>query len=171
MDESLEAWLGQHLSRKKWRITTAESCTGGLIGHRITNVPGSSNYYDRGFITYSNEAKMAILGVPEEVLIAHGAVSDACARAMAEGARRAVGAEAAGTELGPPEVGLAVTGIAGPGGGAPDKPVGTVFMAVALPSGTRIGRYLFEGDRAAVKEQTADSALEMLRAALLESES
>ncbi len=170
MDESLEAWLGQHLSRKKWRITTAESCTGGLIGHRITNVPGSSNYYDRGFITYSNEAKMAILGVPEKVLIAHGAVSDACARAMAEGARRAPRAEAAGSEPGPAEVGLAVTGIAGPGGGSPDKPVGTVFMAVALPSGTRSGRYLFEGDRAAVKEQTADSALEMLRAALLESE-
>ncbi len=158
MDESLEIWLGRHLSQKKWRITTAESCTGGLIGHRITNVPGSSGYFDRGFITYSNEAKMAILGVPEDILIAHGAVSDACARAMAEGAKSAASAE----------VGLAVTGIAGPGGGAPGKPVGTVFMAVALPSGTRSGRYLFEGDRIAVKEQTADSALEMLRAALLD---
>ncbi len=158
MDESLEIWLGRHLSQKKWRITTAESCTGGLIGHRITNVPGSSGYFDRGFITYSNEAKMAILGVPEDILIAHGAVSDACARAMAEGAKSAASAE----------VGLAVTGIAGPGGGAPGKPVGTVFMAVALPSGMRSGRYLFEGDRIAVKEQTADSALEMLRAALLD---
>jgi PncC family amidohydrolase len=158
VDESLEIWLGRHLSQKKWRITTAESCTGGLIGHRITNVPGSSGYFDRGFITYSNEAKMAILGVPEDILIAHGAVSDACARAMAEGAKSAASAE----------VGLAVTGIAGPGGGAPGKPVGTVFMAVALPSGTRSGRYLFEGDRIAVKEQTADSALEMLRAALLD---
>ena len=96
--------------------------------------------------------------MPEKVLIDHGAVSDPCARAMAEGARRAAGAEA----------GLAVTGIAGPGGGTPDKPVGTVFMAVSLPSGTRSGRFLFEGDRVSVKEQTADAALEMLRGALLE---
>ncbi len=150
--------MGEILTEKKWRLTTAESCTGGLIGHRITNVAGSSNYYERGFITYSNEAKREILGVPEKVLIGHGAVSDPCARAMAEGARRAAGAEA----------GLAVTGIAGPGGGTPEKPVGTVFMAVSLPSGTRSGRFLFEGDRVSVKEQTAEAALEMLRGALLE---
>ncbi len=157
MDESLEKWVGGFLTEKKWRLTTAESCTGGLIGHRITNVAGSSNYYERGFITYSNEAKREILGVPEKVLIDHGAVSDPCARAMAEGARRAADAEA----------GLAVTGIAGPGGGTPEKPVGTVFMAVSLPSGTRSGRFLFEGDRVSVKEQTAEAALEMLRDALL----
>jgi len=76
VDESLEAWLGPYFTNKKWWLTTAESCTGGLIGHRITNVPGSSGYYERGFITYSNEAKMELLGVPEEIFISHGAVSD-----------------------------------------------------------------------------------------------
>ena len=95
--------------------------------------------------------------MPEKVLEGHGAVSDPCARAMAEGVRRAGGAE----------TGLAVTGIAGPGGGTPDKPVETVFMAVSLPSGTRSGRFLFEGDRVSVKEQTSEAALEMLRDALL----
>jgi PncC family amidohydrolase len=128
-----------------------------LIGHRITNVPGSSDYYERGFITYSNESKMELLGVPEEILISRGAVSDPCARAMAEGARKAAGAE----------VGVAVTGIAGPGGGTPDKPVGTVFMAVALPSGTVSGRYQFDGGRVEVKEQTSDAALALLRDSLL----
>ena len=157
MDESLEAWLGPYFTNKKWWLTTAESCTGGLIGHRITNVPGSSGYYERGFITYSNEAKMELLGVPEEIFISHGAVSDPCARAMAEGARRAAGAD----------VGVSVTGIAGPGGGLPGKPVGTVFMAVALPSGTLSGLYQFEGDRMAVKEQTSDAALALVKESLL----
>lgn len=157
MDESLETWLGPYFTKRKWRLTTAESCTGGLIGHRITNVPGSSDYYERGFITYSNESKMELLGVPEEILISRGAVSDPCARAMAEGARKAAGAE----------VGVAVTGIAGPGGGTPDKPVGTVFMAVALPSGTVSGRYQFDGGRVEVKEQTSDAALALLRDSLL----
>ena len=157
MDESLEAWLGPYFTNKKWWLTTAESCTGGLIGHRITNVPGSSGYYERGFITYSNEAKMELLGVPEEIFISHGAVSDPCARAMAEGARRAAGAD----------VGVSVTGIAGPGGGLPGKPVGTVFMGVALPSGTLSGRYQFEGDRMAVKEQTSDAALALVKESLL----
>ena len=157
MDESLEAWLGPYFTNKKWWLTPAESCTGGLIGHRITNVPGSSGYYERGFITYSNEAKMELLGVPEEIFISHGAVSDPCARAMAEGARRAAGAD----------VGVSVTGIAGPGGGLPGKPVGTVFMAVALPSGTLSGRYQFEGDRMAVKEQTSDAALALVKESLL----
>ena len=81
MDEAPEEWLGPELSRRGWRLTTAESCTGGLIAHRITNVSGSSGYFDRGFITYSNEAKMEILRVPENVLIAHGAVSEPTARA------------------------------------------------------------------------------------------
>jgi nicotinamide-nucleotide amidase len=160
VDESLESWLGPYLSGKGWHLSTAESCTGGLIGHRVTNVPGSSDYFERGFITYSNEAKMEILGVPEELLKAHGAVSDPCVRAMADGVRRAAGCE----------VGLAVTGIAGPGGGTPEKPVGTVFMAVSLPSGTLSWRCQFEGRRIEVKEQTAESALEMLRDALLAGE-
>ncbi len=160
MDEAPEEWLGRVLSRRAWHLTTAESCTGGLIAHRITNVPGSSGYFDRGFITYSNEAKMEILKVPENVLIAHGAVSEPCARAMAEGARKSAGSE----------VGLSVTGIAGPSGGSPEKPVGTVFMAVSLPSGTRCSRFLFQGERFQIKEQAAEAALEMLREILQEEE-
>jgi len=154
----LEEWLGGHLTRRRWHLATAESCTGGLVAHRITNVSGSSGYFERGFITYSNEAKMELLGVPEEVFIRHGAVSEPCARAMAEGARRAAGSEA----------GLSVTGIAGPAGGTPEKPVGTVFMAVALPSGTRCREQHFLGDRARIKEQTAEAALRLLREALEE---
>lgn len=153
-----EEGLGSVLSQKGWHLTTAESCTGGLIAHRITNVSGSSEYFDRGFITYSNEAKMALLGVPEEVLIAHGAVSEPCARAMADGARKAAEAEA----------GLSVTGIAGPTGGSPEKPVGTVFMAVSLPSGTQCQRFQFQGERIEIKEQTAETALRMLQRALQE---
>lgn len=160
MGEAPEEWLGPNLSRREWHLTTAESCTGGLIAHRITNVSGSSGYFERGFITYSNEAKMEILKVPEDVLITHGAVSEPTARAMAEGARKSAGSE----------VGLSVTGIAGPSGGSPEKPVGTVFMAVSLPSGTRCSHFLFEGGRVQVKEQTADAALEMLREALKEEE-
>jgi len=160
MDEAPEEWLGPVLTRRAWHLTTAESCTGGLIAHRITNVSGSSGYFDRGFVTYSNEAKMALLKVPEDVLIAHGAVSEPCARAMAEGARKSAGSEA----------GVSVTGIAGPSGGSEEKPVGTVFMAVSLPSGTKVKRFQFEGGRVRIKEQTADAALEMLREALREEE-
>ncbi len=156
MAQAPEEWLGPVLSARRWRIAVAESCTGGLIAHRITNVPGSSAYFDRGFIAYSNEAKMELLGVPQETLVAHGAVSEPCARAMAEGARRAAGCE----------VGLSVTGIAGPSGGTAEKPVGTVFMALALPSGTRCLSFRFQGGRQAIKEQTAEEALQMLRAAL-----
>lgn len=157
MDESVEVWLGPYLLNKGWHLATAESCTGGLIGCRVTNVPGSSEYFERGFITYSDKAKMEILGIPEGLLIAHGAVSGPCARAMADGTRRVARCE----------VGLAVTGIAGPGGGTSEKPVGTVFMAVSLPSGTTSGRYHFEGCRKEVKKKTAESALNMLRDALL----
>lgn len=158
MAGSLEERVGSHLAQREWGLATAESCTGGLIAHRITNVPGSSGYFDRGFITYSNEAKMELLGVPGEVLSAHGAVSEPCARAMAEGARRAAGCEAA----------LSVTGIAGPSGGTPLKPVGTVFVAVALPSGTRCREHHFQGGRAGIKEQTAEAALRFLCEALEE---
>jgi nicotinamide-nucleotide amidase len=160
LDQVPEEWLGPFLTNKGWRLTTAESCTGGLIAHRVTNVSGSSNYFDRGFVTYSNEAKMEILKVPEDVLIAHGAVSEPCARAMAEGVKKVGGSE----------VGVSVTGIAGPSGGSPDKPVGTVFMAVSLPSGTMCQRFLFHGDRLRIKEQTAEAALQMLREALQKEE-
>ena len=159
MAESIEEWLGMYLSDKGWRIATAESCTGGLIASRITDISGSSSYFEQGFITYSNEAKMALLGVAEDIVATEGgpgAVSEACARAMAEGVRAAAGSE----------VGLSVTGIAGPTGGTPEKPVGTVYMAVATSAGTVCRRHLFEGSRLEVKVQTAQAALEMARDAL-----
>ena len=159
MAESVEEWLGAYLSDKGWRIATAESCTGGLIASRITDVSGSSAYFEQGFVTYSNEAKMTLLGVSKDIVATEGgpgAVSEACARAMAEGARAATGSE----------VGLSVTGIAGPTGGTPEKPVGTVYMAVATPSGATCRHHLFEGSRLEVKAQTAEAALEMTRDAL-----
>ena len=159
MAESVEEWLGAYLSDKGWRIATAESCTGGLIASRITDVSGSSAYFEQGFVTYSNEAKMALLGVSKDIVATEGgpgAVSEACARAMAEGVRAAAGSE----------VGLSVTGIAGPTGGTPGKPVGTVYMAVATLSGTNCRHYLFEGSRLEVKARTAEAALEMARDAL-----
>lgn len=159
MAESVEEWLGAYLSNKGWRIATAESCTGGLIASRITDISGSSAYFEQGFVTYSNQAKMRLLGVSKDIVATEGgpgAVSEACARAMAEGARAAAGSE----------VGLSVTGIAGPTGGTPEKPVGTVYMAVATVSGTHCRHHLFEGSRLEVKAQTAEAALEMARDAL-----
>ena len=159
MTGSVEEWLGAYLSDKGWRIATAESCTGGLIASRITDVSGSSAYFEQGFITYSNEAKMALLGVSKDIVATEGgpgAVSEACARAMAEGARAATGSE----------VGLSVTGIAGPTGGSAEKPVGTVYMAVTTPSGAVCRYHLFEGSRLEVKAQAAQAALEMVRDAL-----
>lgn len=159
MAESIEEWIGAYLSDKGWRIATAESCTGGLIASRITDVSGSSAYFEQGFVTYSNEAKMALLGVSKDIVATEGgpgAVSEACARAMAEGVRAAAGSE----------VGLSVTGIAGPTGGTPEKPVGTVYMAVATPSGAVCRHHLFKGSRLEVKAQTAGAALEMARDAL-----
>ena len=159
MAGSVEEWLGVYLKEKGWRITTAESCTGGLIAGRITDVSGSSAYFEQGFITYSNEAKMTLLGVSKDIVATEGgpgAVSEACARAMAQGVRAAAGSE----------VGLSVTGIAGPTGGTPEKPVGTVYMAVATPSGAVCRHHLFEGSRLEVKAQAAQAALDMARDAL-----
>ena len=156
---SVEEWRGVYLGEKGWRIATAESCTGGLIASRITDVSGSSAYFEQGFITYSNEAKMALLGVSKDIVATEGgpgAVSEACARAMAEGVRAATGSE----------IGLSVTGIAGPAGGSAEKPVGTVYMAVATPSGAICRHHLFEGSRLEVKAQAAQAALDMARDAL-----
>jgi nicotinamide-nucleotide amidase len=123
------------------------------VGHRLTNVPGSSAWFDRGVVVYSNEAKQELLGVPADVLTTHGAVSAPCAEAMARGI-----CAAARTPCG-----LAITGIAGPDGGTPQKPVGTVFIAVAVQGDVRARRFRFSGDRAAVKWQAAQMALDMLR--------
>jgi nicotinamide-nucleotide amidase len=119
--ETLAADLGRRLLARGWRVTTAESCTGGLVAGAITAIAGSSDWFDRGFVTYSNAAKRELLGVPEAVLAAHGAVSEPCAVAMAEGALVRSGAMLA----------VAVTGIAGPSGGSEEKPVGTVCFAWA----------------------------------------
>ncbi|HVN76118.1 MAG TPA: CinA family nicotinamide mononucleotide deamidase-related protein [Thermoanaerobaculaceae bacterium] len=145
------------LGRRGWRLATAESCTGGMIGAQITAVPGSSASYVGGVVAYSNELKRRLLGVPEGVLAEHGAVSREAALAMADGAR-SLGAEC----------GLAVTGVAGPTGGTDEKPVGTVHIAAATPGGVRHARHRFPGDRAMVREITANFALDLLRRALEE---
>ncbi len=138
-------------------IATVESCTGGLIAGAITSVAGSSAAFERGFVTYTNEAKIEVVGVPKIILNTHGAVSAETAIAMAEG----------GLEICPADLSVGVTGVAGPGGGTPEKPVGTVAIAVAhrgKPSVCKIPR--FDGDRTAVRLATVDQALEMMLAML-----
>ena len=126
------------------------------MGHRITQVAGSSDYFVGGIIAYSNEAKQALLGVAAETLLLHGAVSAETAKEMASGARKALGAE----------VGLSVTGIAGPGGGTADKPLGLTFIGVITPVGERVDRYQWSGDRESNKEDSAQAALQLLLLAL-----
>ena len=158
----LEAVVGTLLVERGLTVSVAESCTGGLLGHRLTGIPGSSRYFDRGVIVYSNRAVEELLGVPARLLSAHGAVSAPVAEAMASGICR-VGRSACG---------LAVTGIAGPDGGTAAKPVGTVFIACAVPStagaaaSVEVRCYRFPGGRDAVKAQAAQAALDMLRRAL-----
>ncbi len=156
-DESLERVAEQLLAARRLTLAVAESCTGGLLGHRLTNVPGSSMYFERGVVVYSNRAKEELLGVPAAVLRAHGAVSGPCAEAMASGICRASGSDC----------GLAITGIAGPEGGTPAKPVGTVFIGLAVRGAVTSRRFQFAGDRASVKWQSAQMALDMLRRRLL----
>jgi nicotinamide-nucleotide amidase len=149
----LEAVVGALLRERHWSIAVAESCSGGLLASRLTDVPGSSDYVERGEVSYSNRAKIDSLGVPEALLAEHGAVSEPVARAMAEGVR----AKAA------TQVGIGVTGIAGPGGGTPDKPVGTVAIAVVAGTVDRVRTFQFMGPREMVKFQSAQAALNMLR--------
>ena len=158
MENALAARLGAALRARGWRLAVAESCTGGLVGHRVTEVPGSSDYFAGGVIAYANDVKQSLLGVRAETLAAHGAVSEQAALEMARGARAACAAE----------VGLAVTGIAGPGGGGPGKPVGLTWMAVSAPNGERTRQGLWPGGRSQVKDQSAAAvlalALEMVEA-------
>ena len=156
-DDSIESVLGQLLREKKWSISVAESCTGGLISHKLTNVSGSSHYFERGVVAYSNEAKMEILGVPEKTIIDYGAVSQETAIAMAEGVRRISGTD----------IGLSTTGIAGPGGATPDKPVGLVYMGYADQKRSLAERHLFGKDRLWNKERSAVMALNLVRRILL----
>jgi nicotinamide-nucleotide amidase len=141
-----------------WRITTAESCTGGLIAGLLTAIGGSSDVVDGGAVTYSNAAKTRMLGVPAGTIAAEGAVSEAVARAMAEGARR----------LAEVDLAIAVTGVAGPGGGTAAKPVGLVWSGLAGPGGVNADSLIFPGDRTAIRMATVRHAVGMLRAALTE---
>lgn len=149
----LAARVGGHLLETGRRLSTAESCTGGWIAKSLTDIAGSSKWFAEGFVTYSNDAKVLRLGVPRSVLESAGAVSEAVARAMAEGALRRTGAQVA----------VAVTGIAGPDGAVPGKPVGTVWLCWAVRRGRRIRssaqRKLFRGDREAVRRKTVRLAL------------
>lgn len=156
-EDTLEAVLGRLLVERGLTVSVAESCTGGLLGHRLTSVPGSSRYFERGVIVYSNLAKEELLGVPADLLRAHGAVSAPVAEAMVAGVCR----------VGRTPCGLAVTGIAGPDGGTPTKPVGTVFIGVASPAGIAVRHFRFAGGRDTVTRHSARSALDMLRRALL----
>jgi PncC family amidohydrolase len=149
---TIEEELNRRLSGSRKTIALAESCTGGLIACRVTDVPGASEYFEVGVVSYSNQAKEKFLGVPAEVVASHGAVSAETAREMAAGIRRVADSD----------VGLSVTGVAGPGGGSLEKPVGTVFIALAA-EGTMIAkRHLFSGNRREIREQAAEAALRLL---------
>jgi nicotinamide-nucleotide amidase len=151
--DPLERVVGDLLRTRQLTIAVAESCTGGLLASRLTDVPGSSDYFERGAVCYSNRAKIDWLGVPEQLIASHGAVSEPVASAMAEGIRARSGAQ----------VSAGITGIAGPGGGTAEKPVGTVAIAAITPGGARVETFRFLGPRDMVKFQASQAALNMIR--------
>jgi nicotinamide-nucleotide amidase len=155
--ETMEEVVGLQLATNGFTIAVAESCTGGLISERLTEVPGSSSYFMEGVVTYSNDAKIRSLGVPAELICAHGAVSAEVAEAMAEGIKRR-----AETDFG-----ISVTGIAGPGGGTEEKPVGLVFIALADDAHTTHRRLMLPGDRTLIRWRASQAALDLLRRRLL----
>jgi nicotinamide-nucleotide amidase len=152
-EDTLEGMIGALLAERKLTISVAESLTGGLVADRITNVPGSSAYFERGVVTYSNRSKTELLGVPEEILKQHGAVSKEVAVLMAEGVRRASGTD----------IGVSTTGIAGPAGGTDAKPVGTIFIAVSDGKRTICRDFSFKWERRRIKEITTQWALDLTR--------
>jgi nicotinamide-nucleotide amidase len=162
-DESLQQVLAKLLRKDDdtmaivQAVTTAESCTGGLVAKMLTDVPGTSKFFKQAFVTYSNEAKTELLGVPASLIEQHGAVSEQVVRAMASGAQSRAGAAFA----------LAISGIAGPDGGTPQKPVGTVWIAMAHPKGCDARVFLFPGDRDMIRDRSAKTALTLLRFHLL----
>lgn len=149
----LEIIIGELLRRRGLRLATAESCTGGLISHLVTNVPGSSTYYMGGVVAYAYEAKVRLLGVRWQTLEKYGAVSQETVIEMACGARKGLAAD----------IGLSVSGIAGPGGGTPEKPVGLTWIGLSTEGGDEAYSYIWEGDRLAVKEKSARQALRLLK--------
>ena len=148
----LEAEIGECLLARKLTVSVAESCTGGLIAHRLTNVPGSSTYFVGGVVAYAYEVKERILGVSHHTLYDYGAVSEQTAREMAHGVRRTLGTD----------IGVSVTGIAGPGGGLPGKPVGLTWIALSARDADQAREFTWSGDRAANKAQSAEAALRLL---------
>ncbi len=152
MDQTLESQVGEALRARGWTIALGESCTGGLLGHRLTQVPGSSDYFLGGVVAYAYDSKERLLGVRHQTLYDHGAVSRETAVEMARGARITFGAD----------LGVSITGIAGPAGGLPDKPVGTTWIALSSRTGDRAERYHWQGDRTRNKESAADAALTLI---------
>ncbi|NLK51896.1 MAG: CinA family protein [Syntrophomonadaceae bacterium] len=157
--KQLAALVGRPLQKKRWQMAVAESCTGGLLGAALTSIPGSSSYFYGGVVSYSNQAKQDLLGVSLETLTAWGAVSEATAREMAEGIRKRCRVD----------LGIAITGIAGPDGGSPHKPVGTVYLALATEQVLRIEKKHFGGNRTEIREASVEAALQMLKAFLEDS--
>jgi nicotinamide-nucleotide amidase len=151
--ETLEEIVGNLLRSNRATLAVAESCTGGLVTHRLTNIPGSSDYFDRGVVVYSNRAKVELLKIPEELLATAGAVSAPVVEKMAESVR----------QISQSTLGLGITGIAGPGGGSEEKPVGLVFIALASPQGTVSKKYQFWGDREQIKIISAHTAIDWVR--------
>jgi nicotinamide-nucleotide amidase len=156
--EPLEATVSRLLKQKNRKVAVAESCTGGFVCERLTNIPGSSGYFDYGLVTYSNEAKTTLLGIAAELIAAHGAVSEPVARAMADQVRK----------LAKADYGISVTGIAGPDGGTPEKPVGTVFVGVSDEQNSTVNEYRFIGNRPRIRFASSQAALNLLRLRLLE---
>jgi PncC family amidohydrolase len=150
--EPLEARLGRLISGRGLTLAIAESCTGGLLGHRLTNVPGSSDYFLGGIVAYSYDAKERLLGVQHNTLYDHGAVSEETALEMAHGARRALGSD----------IGVSVTGIAGPGGGMPGKPVGLTWIGLSARDTELAKQFVWSSDREGNKALSAEAALEMI---------
>ena len=151
-EKALEEWIGEILRSLGLKLALAESCTGGLVGHRITNVPGSSEYFLGGVTAYAYEAKVKLLGVSWDTLTRYGAVSRETVLEMARGARTALEAD----------IGVAVSGIAGPGGGMPGKPVGLTWIGLSARDSEEARSFIFPGDRLEVKEQAAEQALQLL---------
>jgi PncC family amidohydrolase len=152
MTDKIEQKIGQELRKRGWRLAVAESCTGGLIGHRLTNIPGSSTYYLGSITAYAYRAKVRLLGVSWDTLEAHGAVSEEAVQEMAMGTRHALAAD----------VGLAVTGIAGPTGATPTKPVGYSWIGISTPQGIWTIQFNAGGNRLENKEEIAQKALDFL---------
>lgn len=152
IDENVLKKVSNLLKEKKLKVATAESCTGGLIAHTLTNISGSSDYFERGIVSYSYRAKIELLDVSENILKDYGAVSEQVARAMAEGIRTKSKVD----------IGMATTGIAGPTGGTKEKPVGLVYIAISTSNKTEVKKFLFSDSRIQNKESTSNAALKIL---------